>query len=96
MSATAARAYVRTGTAITLIAFLALAGVYAVTGTIADSQIAGLEKERLADHNLTTQWVNGGWRNETAWAATSRSPTRPGSPGSVAVPDTISPESRSP
>ncbi|MFP5503060.1 MAG: discoidin domain-containing protein, partial [Candidatus Sericytochromatia bacterium] len=43
-------------------------GELTVTGTIADSQIAGLEKERLADNNLATQWVNGGWRNETAWA----------------------------
>jgi hypothetical protein len=42
-----------------------------------DSETANLPRARLIDGNLSTQWLNGGYRNPTSWAAVTLAASAP-------------------
>lgn len=40
-----------------------------IVGVTVDSEVSSFPAARLADGDLSTEWVNGGYRNATSWAA---------------------------
>ena len=48
-----------------------------IVAVTTDSQSQALPKERLIDGDLSTQWVDGGYRSDTSWAAVQLAESAP-------------------